>query len=162
MTRALLAGLAAASVACASPERVPALPAPRPPAAAPAPADEAAAFADVLNRHRERAGCAPLAWHVGGARAAQAHAEDMRRRGYFDHDSPEGIRPRDRLRAAGVQVRGVTGENIVDAPFGGERLLARLLASPVHRQNVEDCGFTHHGIGRAGDLWVHLFLTVRP
>jgi uncharacterized protein YkwD len=86
----------------------------------------------------------------------------MRRRGYFDHHTPEGLRPRDRLRAAGVQVRGVTAENLVDAPFGGERLLGRWLASPVHRENIDDCGFTHHGIGRAGDLWVHLFLTMRP
>jgi uncharacterized protein YkwD len=127
-----------------------------------APADDAAELAGVLNRHRESVGCAPLAWHEGAARAARAHAEDMLRRGYFDHYTPEGLRPRDRLRAAGVQVRGVTAENLVDAPFGGERLLARWLASPVHRANIDDCGFTHHGIGRAGDLWVHLFLTVRP
>ncbi len=129
--------------------------------AAPA-ADETAEFVDVLNRHRAAVGCAPLLWHEGAARAAQAHAEDMRRRGYFDHHTPEGLRPRDRLRAAGVAVRGVTAENLVDAPFGGERLLGRWLASPVHRENIDDCGFTHHGIGRAGDLWVHLFLTVRP
>jgi uncharacterized protein YkwD len=128
--------------------------------AAPA-ADDTAELVDVVNRHRAGVGCAPLRWHEGAARAAQAHAEDMRRRGYFDHLTPEGLRPRDRLRAAGVQVRGVTAENLVDAPFGGERLLGRWLASPAHRENIDDCGFTHHGIGRAGDLWVHLFLTVR-
>lgn len=155
--RVVLFALAAA--ACAAPAA--ATPgAPPAPSATPA-TDPAADFVSALNRHRARVGCPALQWHDGAARVAQAHSDDMRRRGYFDHVSPEGMGMRARLQAAGVNGRPAA-ENLVDAPFGGERLLNRWLASSVHRSNIEDCGFTHHGLGRSGDLWTHLLLTVRP
>jgi len=174
--RVLLAALAAA--ACAAPATAaPGAPSPPPAplptreAEVPPPAreaeappplmDPAADFLTALDRHRARVGCPPLQWHEGAAGVAQAHSDDMRRRGYFDHVSPEGVGMRARLQAAGVTARPAA-ENLVDAPFGGERLLNRWLSSSVHRSNIEDCGFTHHGLGRSGDLWTHLFLTVRP
>jgi uncharacterized protein YkwD len=165
---AALAALVLAG-ACAFTGTLPAEPPPSTPPAAPAPpapprqpaasADPLAEFVGLLNRHRVRVGCAELQWHETAARVAQAHSADMARRGYFDHVSPEGVGMRARLQAAGVTARPAA-ENLVDAPFGGERLLARWLASPIHRANIEDCGFTHHALARSGDLWTHLFLAV--
>ena len=58
----------------------------------------------LLNEARTAKGLNPLAWNAELAKASTAHAEDMARRGYMDHDSPEGLDPRDRASKAGYVV----------------------------------------------------------
>lgn len=43
----------------------------------------------LVNARRAEAGLPWLSHHAGLAKPAQLHAEDMRDRDYFDHDSPE-------------------------------------------------------------------------
>lgn len=151
--RALLLALALAG--CSVPAESPA-----PAARAPAAAEDTgiAGFVEALDRHRVARGCPALLPHEGARRVAQAHSEDMLRRRYFGHTSPEGRSPGDRLTAAGIGWRSYA-ENIADSPQGGKALLDLWLSSPGHRRNIETCTFTHHGVGRAGSLWTHVFLT---
>jgi uncharacterized protein YkwD len=44
----------------------------------------------LINRERERNGLAPLAWDDALADIARKHSQDMAKRNYFDHYSPEG------------------------------------------------------------------------
>lgn len=124
-----------------------------------APADAAREMARLVNAHRQSRGCAPLAWLQPAANAAQAHSEDMARRGYFDHVSPDGRQPWDRLAAHGVSYRRVA-ENIAWTPRQSARETLRgWLDSPGHRANLDNCAYTHHGIGLQNAYWTHVFVT---
>lgn len=123
-----------------------------------APAADPRGVAELVNRHRERVGCAPLAWDAAAARAAQAHSDDMARRGYFAHVSPEGTNVGQRLNAQGVQWRAVA-ENLAEGPTTPEEALRLWLGSRGHRQNLESCTYTHHGVGFRDGRWTHVFFT---
>lgn len=113
----------------------------------------------LANRHRASVGCPPLAPLAGAARAAQLHSEDMARRGYFDHASPDGKQPWDRLAAQGVGYRMVA-ENIAHTPGAGASATLRgWIGSPGHRRNLENCAYTHHGVGLSNARWTHVFVT---
>jgi uncharacterized protein YkwD len=132
-------------------------------AAAPAmaPGDAARRVADLVNRHRASRGCPALTWDDGAARVAQAHSQDMAARRYFSHTSPEGRSPFDRLDAAGIRW-STAAENIAQDPRGPDAVVRAWLASPGHRENIENCRLTRHGVGLSGDRWTHLFYTPPP
>lgn len=133
----------------------PGSPAPSAPAGGASPVVEMAALA---NRHRASAGCPPLAWLEGAARAARAHSDDMARRNYFDHVAPEGTGFPERLAREGVRLR-MAAENIALDPGTPAQVLAGWVRSPGHRRNLENCAYTHHGIGVRGAYWTHVFVT---
>ncbi len=82
---------------------------------------------------------------------ARAHAEDMARRGYFSHFSPEGRNPVDRLDAAGLEGFTLAAENVgrTDQQPPNQRILEAWLASPDHRRNLLGPAFNATGIGIA-------------
>lgn len=85
-------------------------------------------------------------------RLAQAHAEDMAGRGYFDHVTPEGQSYNQRL--AGVDLSPVyRGENIYLSVEPAETAVADAvgwwLASGPHRENLLHPELTHIGVGVA-------------
>jgi len=114
-----------------------------------------------INVHREAAGCRPLAWHEGAARVAESHSTDMSRRDYFDHRNPEGMEVGGRLLAGGVTWHGLAGENIALTAAGPEVVIDLWVDSPPHRENMEECAFTHHGLGVYRDRWTQV-LVERP
>ena len=57
----------------------------------------------LVNQDRRANGIAPVRRSQGLSRVARAYAEDMGRRGFFDHRDPEGRLPVDRARQAGIQ-----------------------------------------------------------
>jgi uncharacterized protein YkwD len=116
---------------------------------------------DLVNRYRASAGCLPLAWHEEAARVAESHSADMSRRDYFDHRSPEGTEVADRLLAGGVTWHGLAGENIALTAAGPEVVFDLWVDSPPHRANIEECAFTHHGLGMYRDRWTQV-LVERP
>jgi uncharacterized protein YkwD len=124
------------------------------------PADAARRVAELVNQHRAARGCPALVWDDGAARVALAHSEDMARRRYFSHTSPEGRTPFDRLDAAGIRW-STAAENIAQDPRGPDAVVRVWLASPGHRANIENCRLTRHGVGLSGDRWTHLFYTPR-
>ena len=132
------------------------------PANTPVVADPDVAIADFValaNRSRLEAGCGTLEWRDDVARVAQAHSEDMRERGYFEHVEPSGRTPLGRIRDAGIPISGVA-ENIAQGNLDGAGVLRLWLDSPGHRRNLLDCGYTHHGVGLAGTYWTHVL--IRP
>ena len=117
--------------------------------------------AGALNRVRIREGCPELRWDARAAAAAQAHSDDMARRNFFSHTSPDGRGPVDRLRAQGVTGFAAVAENIARTSGGAREVVALWLNSPNHRDNIVNCQFTHHGLAVSGDRWTHVFLALR-
>lgn len=97
-------------------------------------------------------------------RAAQIHAEDMLRRSYYDHASPEGATPLGRVQAAGFPA-SVVGENLAAGMRTLPEAMAGWLRSSGHRRNILEPRFTHLGVGvavgryedRYQVLWVQEF-----
>jgi len=125
------------------------------------PADpEVASFVRLVNAHRVSRGLPALIWDDRAAAVAQAHSRDMRDHRYFSHSWSDGGSTWSRLK-----VRGVTysqaGENIAWGQKTGRAVLASWLKSRGHRENIENGSFTHHGVGKAGPYWTHVFFRPR-
>ncbi|HEV7397787.1 MAG TPA: CAP domain-containing protein [Pyrinomonadaceae bacterium] len=102
------------------------------------------------NAVRVRSGLAPLVWDAALLRAARVHSEDMVRQGYFAHETPDGARLRDRVRAVGILHFKVLGENIAynqgfDDP--GAFAVERWMLSPGHRANILSSEFELSAVG---------------
>lgn len=113
---------------------------------------------DLVNDHRSGEGCDPLTWHAGAAAVAMVHSTDMRDRDFFSHTNPDGESPFDRLDAAGVEWNGMAGENIAYGTGSGSQVFDMWINSAGHRANIENCSFTHHGVGLVDGRWTHMFL----
>jgi uncharacterized protein YkwD len=89
---------------------------------------------------------APLSVDALLVRAARAHALDMVERGYFDHVSPDGLTPFDRIREAGF--RGCAmAENIAAGQETAARVVAGWRDSPGHCANMLESGLERIGVG---------------
>jgi uncharacterized protein YkwD len=160
-SRAAALWLTVALVACVTPVTHPApAPAPPPSSARPAAAqdDPAAEVGRLVNEHRARIGCAALAWDGAAGAAARAHTDDMVRRGYFSHVSPEGGNVGTRVTAAGGRWRAVA-ENIASGQPTAETVVRGWLSSQGHRANIENCVYTRQGVGHRDRVWTHVFYT---
>lgn len=97
-----------------------------------------------INRVRVAHGLRPLAYDRTLERAAQAHTDDMARRGYFAHGNLGA-------RMIRFHVRGpIAGENLAwgSGPYGSaEEIVREWLASPAHRANLLRPGFRRIGLG---------------
>jgi uncharacterized protein YkwD len=113
---------------------------------------------DLANQDRARRGLSTLRADALLSKAAQRHAEDMLRRGYFSHYSPEGRTPTDRFLAVGG--RNGAGENLFmlrdsSLPRTGVGLNRLALfergwmGSPGHRRNLLDRRYGRFGFGLA-------------
>lgn len=119
---------------------------------------EVVQLVDLVNDHRSGEGCGPLAWHTVAADVAQAHSTDMRDRDFFSHTNPDGESPFDRMDAAGISWSGMAGENIAWGTGSGDTAFDMWINSSGHRANIENCSYTHHGVGLVDGRWTHLFL----
>lgn len=124
---------------------------------APAASGVQAQVVALTNQARATAGCAPLEIDARLTRAAQAHSEDMARRGYFEHDSLDGRDFADRIRAAGYP--SPAAENIARGQRTAAAVVQAWLDSPGHRRNILDCSFVAIGVGYAanGSYWTQDF-----
>jgi uncharacterized protein YkwD len=105
---------------------------------------------ESTNVARVKNGLAPLVWSAALCQVARTHSESMVRRGYFDHESPDGERLRDRVRAVGIAHFRVLGENIAynqgyDDPGGFA--VERWMISPGHRANILSNEFEQAAVG---------------
>ncbi|HKQ18391.1 MAG TPA: CAP domain-containing protein [Candidatus Eisenbacteria bacterium] len=113
-----------------------------------------------MNEYRASKGLRPLIWHRGLASVARGHSKDMVARHFFSHENPDGLRARDRLAVAGIAYAAM-GENIAYGHATGAAVLNAWLKSSGHRHNIEDPAYTHHGVGKVGTHWTHVFLRPR-
>jgi uncharacterized protein YkwD len=120
---------------------------------------EVVSFVKLMNAHRISLGLSVLAWDSRAAAAARAHSRDMSDRHYFSHTSPDGRSTWDRLAARRV-IYSQAGENIAWGQGTASAALTAWLRSPGHRANIESSSYTHHGVGKVGTYWTHVF--IRP
>src|SRR5689334_218460 len=105
---------------------------------------------EQTNLMRVKNGLPPFIWDADICRMARIHSESMSRNGYFAHVTPEGLRLRDRARAAGILQFTVLGENIAysqgyDDP--GAFAVDQWMQSTKHRANILNSEFRAMAIG---------------
>ncbi|GGU97744.1 hypothetical protein GCM10010182_12590 [Actinomadura cremea] len=131
----------------------------RPKQQAPAGGTAASRVVALVNGERAKQGCGPVRSNAALARAAQGHSADMAARGYFDHTSPDGKSPGDRITAAGYRWSAY-GENIAKGQSGPESVMSSWMNSPGHRANILNCTFDEIGVGvvtSGGPYWTQAF-----
>jgi uncharacterized protein YkwD len=123
----------------------------------PTPANLEAVRAAVLclvNRERAQNGDAPLILNPQLTQAAEGHGHEMVADDYFQHVSPSGLSPVDRIRGTGYipgpNVGYVIGENLAWGTFGlatPQAIVAAWIASPGHLANILETQYTETGLG---------------
>lgn len=118
-----------------------------------------AALVAAINDYRRSKGIAPLADDKTLDKVAAVHSADMALRGFFGHYNPDGQGPRERVLALEPDSQNMVGENVLTlqgkvymamSPDDlAKALLARWIASPPHRKNIEDAGYASSGVGLA-------------
>lgn len=124
--------------------------------AVPSAADLSAAQAalGLINQSRSQNGLPALTAYEPLRQEAQAFADDMGSRGYFGHNTPEGLGPGDRMKAAGL-TPGRWAENIGNgygSPTAAVTQLHQLMMAEVapndgHKQNILSPNLHRVGIG---------------
>lgn len=103
------------------------------------------ALVAAMNRQRDAYGLAPLRLNSRLSLAAGDRVDDMLRKRYFDHVSPDGVNP-----FTWVARRGYTysmiGENLAVGYASAERVVDGWMSSPGHRANILQRGFDEIGI----------------
>lgn len=110
-------------------------------------------FTAEINALRRSSGVGPLAPNARLQQAAQAHADDMVRRGYFSHRAPNGSRANARMAQAGYSACG-WAENIGEGLGSPSGAFAAWRGSSGHLRNMVGANYTEYGLGNAGGKWV--------
>jgi uncharacterized protein YkwD len=110
---------------------------------------ERRAFA-LTNAARRQSNLPPLTWDPELCRMARLHSENMVRRGFFSHETPDGQHLGDRAHAIGIEHFHALAENIAynqgyDDP--GEFTVGRWMLSPGHRANILSPEYQQSAIG---------------
>jgi uncharacterized protein YkwD len=105
---------------------------------------------EQTNLVRVKNGLQPLTWDADVCRMARIHSESMSQNRYFSHVTPQGLRLRDRARAAGILKFSVLGENIAysqgyDDPAAF--VVEQWMQSAKHRANILSNEFRAMAIG---------------
>ena len=107
--------------------------------------DLEAQMLDLINRERSERNLKPLKADTSLREVARKHSIDMFRRGYFSHQTPDGIDPFDRIRQANIPYM-TAGENLALSP-DLQTAHTGLMESPGHRANILNGDFGRIGIG---------------
>ncbi|EHR53771.1 uncharacterized protein with SCP/PR1 domains [Saccharomonospora marina XMU15] len=121
------------------------------------PADAVAEVVALVNQERARAGCAAVHVDSSLATAAQRHSDDMARRDYLSHTSPDGVRFDERIEEAGYS--SPAAENIAMGLSSADAVMDAWMASDGHRGNILNCDITAIGVGlnASGWYWTQTF-----
>ncbi|WP_026310998.1 CAP domain-containing protein [Parafrankia elaeagni] len=120
---------------------------------------------ELTNAERARFGLAPLSAEPRLAAAAARHSADMAARGFFAHETPEGVGVAGRVVSCGY-VYAVVAENIAAGQRTAREVVAGWMDSPGHRANILRPEVRQLGVGRAeggeyGVYWTQVFGTPR-
>ncbi|MDJ1132537.1 CAP domain-containing protein [Streptomyces iconiensis] len=123
---------------------------------------ETAAEREVLalvNQERAKEGCKPVRADGDLAELAAGFSEDMAKRGFFAHTSPDGKSPWDRAEALGISDLG--GENIARGQANAQSVMDSWMNSPGHKANILNCDYRTMGVGahfaEGGPWWTQDF-----
>lgn len=122
------------------------------------PARLRAAVVCLVNEARNAHGLWSLNADPQLEQAAQSHTDDMANRNYFDHTTPEGQTPDQRVSATGYEW-GAVAENLAlgaQTPFA---VMEQWLGSQAHCQNIFSTKVLDIGVGvrQDKDLWTQVF-----
>lgn len=114
---------------------------------------------ELVNQSRKEANLPPLVAEDKLTRMAQAYAEEMLKRKFFDHVSPDGKTVADRFKKVNGGKWVMVSENIFmisqTRPPITDTILKHLqegwMNSPGHRENILHPGLTHFGYGIVTD-----------
>jgi uncharacterized protein YkwD len=114
----------------------------------------------LVNAERARVKCPAVRPDAKLAAAALLHSDDMADRRYLNHNSPEGVDPWQRARAAGYPTP--TGENIAIGYPSAPAVMTGWLTSAGHRATIVNCRSRALGVGLARNAdgtpyWTQLF-----
>ena len=128
---------------------------------------------EQTNNRRDLYGVEPLERDPALDAIALSHSQDMAERGYYSHNTPEGLDPTDRGNAAGYPCRkdfgsyytyGL-GENLFkhSRGLGVEQMVNELMIgwmeSVGHRGNIVDPSYDYIGVGVAVSTDWYLYAT---
>ena len=105
---------------------------------------------EETNAVRVKNGLPPFTWDADVCRMARIHSESMSRNRYFSHVTPEGLRLRERARAAGILRYSVLGENIAYSQGYNDPaafVVEQWMQSSKHRANILSTEFRAMAIG---------------
>lgn len=105
-----------------------------------------------INEERKKVGVSALSLNPSLVKAAQSHAEDMARRNYFSHITPEGLTPAQRAVAAGYKT-AMVAENIA---YTASSPVPLWMGSEGHRKNMLGSLWKSAGLGYDKGRWVLL------
>ncbi len=105
---------------------------------------------NLHNARRREIGAPQLCIDPALQRAAEAYAQDMIKRSYFSHTSPEGTTPSQRAKAVGYSGQTI-GENLANTPaeYTATQLMQLWMNSAGHRSNIEYKAYVHVGMASA-------------
>lgn len=128
----------------------------------------AAALLQELNAARAKAGLAALAPDPVLTGAAEAHAADMARRGYFAHTAPDGETFAARIAKTGYAFAAIAENLALGSPEAAVVVGTQWANSAEHRANMLNPEVTAVGVGydpgsvtvggeTLANLWVAIF-----
>ncbi len=115
----------------------------------------------LTNDARRKNRLPPLDWDNSLAVKARDKSDDMLKKNYFSHTSPEGKTIKDRMqeeKPASYRTISRIGENIymgsrfdysTDVKTQARMIVDGWMTSPGHRRNMLDPNYTHLGVGVA-------------
>nr|CEL23422.1 Transporter [Kibdelosporangium sp. MJ126-NF4]CTQ96802.1 Transporter [Kibdelosporangium sp. MJ126-NF4] len=106
---------------------------------------------EKVNTERKRAGCKPLGKAAALTKSAQRHSDDMSKRDYFSHTTPEGVTFDQRIKKAGYPRPGA--ENIAKGATTATKVMSLWMNSAGHKRNILNCDLKKIGVGLAKDGW---------
>lgn len=108
----------------------------------------------ALNAVRETAGVRVVSHSDKLQQAAEAHANDMRAKGFFSHTGSNGSTVGKRVRKAGYRFCWVA-ENIAKGQKSLDEVMHSWVTSPGHLKNMVHPRASDYGLARVeGDIWV--------
>ena len=99
---------------------------------------------NLLNQTRQDLGLAPLVENEALNNAAMLKAQDMVAKGYFAHQSPDGVNPWSWFAKSGYNYR-YAGENLAIGFIDSKIVYDAWLNSPSHKANLLDSHYTEVG-----------------
>ncbi|MGG0487207.1 CAP domain-containing protein [Priestia aryabhattai] len=113
---------------------------------------------NLVNQERSKAGLKPLTINNTLTKSAQAKAQDMHDKKYFDHTSPTYGSPFQEMTTFGYKY-SYAGENIAQGQKTPSEVMTAWMNSQGHRENILNPNFTEIGVGYVSDnsYWVQQF-----
>ena len=110
------------------------------------------ALVDITNNNRLSKNISALKPNLLLNHAAQSKAEDMAKKEYFSHTSPNGLSPWYWMLKEGYMFQ-VAGENLALNFYGSQEVVNAWMNSSTHKKNILNEKFSDIGIGVARGVY---------